>query len=276
MTTGDPFRRVRPGGPIRIPAAAQNVWNDMAKAALLHRHDVRALPGGAVFPYDTLVRNDTGGDLPRFSIVALGAPITKPVDRIEGFTNRQAVIGTTPVAASRGRFAILQEPIREDAVGLALAVGMSIARVELPSPNNVDADWADVKPAATDVLLASGAGAARILWVEPFADREAGFESLPWCIVRLGAGGDPGMQFAVKVTEDGGVAGSVSTNCTWTYTVKDLRGRTLATAKSPLKLRNPDTPYMSTPADSIGTAYYDEAGVLQLLDANERFDLEEC
>lgn len=82
--------------------------------------------------------------------------------------------------------------------------------------------------------------------------------------------------FAVKVYKDGGASGSISTNCTWTYTVKTLSGRTLGTGKTPKARRFTLMIYPLVADGTIGTAYFDEAGVLQLLDANELPDIETC
>lgn len=87
----------------------------------------------------------------------------------------------------------------------------------------------------------------------------------------------PNQIFAVKVYIDGGSAGSGSTTCSFTYTVKNLAETvTLGTAKSPKVRRLVNVPYTTTPNGSIGSAYFDEAGALQLFDANETPDLESC
>ena len=63
--------------------------------------------------------------------------------------------------------------------------------------------------------------------------------------------------FAVKVTKDGGVAGDDATDCTWTYTVKDLFGNTLGTAVAPERARYSHVAYTYAPNDSYGLACYD-------------------
>jgi hypothetical protein len=44
---------------------------------------------------------------------------------------------------------------------------------------------------------------------------------------------DASLPTLVKVTKDGGVSGDAATECTWTYTVKDLAGNTLGTTMTP-------------------------------------------
>lgn len=58
----------------------------------------------------------------------------------------------------------------------------------------------------------------------------------------------------VTVEKDGGVAGSASTNCTWTYTIKDLAGTELDTLLSPHRPRYANTIYTQAPDDSYGLA----------------------
>lgn len=78
--------------------------------------------------------------------------------------------------------------------------------------------------------------------------------------------------FAVQVTKTAGVAGNSTTLCTYVYTVKDVSGTTeLGTSKVPKKWRNTDAKrkMLFPVAGSIGLAYYDESGTIQLFDANE-------
>lgn len=277
MTTGgDPFRPVRAGEPLVIGATAWNAAMLAGKAELRRRAALAASTlDPRLEPDLVLVRNDTGDDLDGFSVVGLGDPVTKAAARLAQFKGRGAIAGAVPTLASRGRFAVLQEPIRDGAVGLALVSGVTVGRVFVSTLTEVDGDHADVADGETGFLAACGSGAARILWMEPLADREEGFEDKPWCILLLGRGGDPGAMFAVLVTIDGGDAGSEEANCSWTYTVTDLRGRLLGLAKSPYKRRLPQTPYTETPTDTVGQAFYDVLGVLQLYDANETPQVEE-
>ena len=68
----------------------------------------------------------------------------------------------------------------------------------------------------------------------------------------------------VKVTKDGGVAGSSAANCTFTYTVTDLTGTELGTLETPLVPRFPLTEYDEPTAESLGIAYYASDGALVL------------
>ena len=172
MVSGDPFRTVRSGEKLRIPAAAYNAFVAAAKSHQRGRTGSEAEDAGSRLGFDTLILNQTGKDLPRFGVVSLGAPVTSPALRPAGFRARQAMTGIDPASDHRGRFAIAQEPIRAGAIGRALSTGITIARVELLAPSSEDDDFADVKGGDSDVLLAAGSGSARILWIEPLGDRD--------------------------------------------------------------------------------------------------------
>lgn len=86
----------------------------------------------------------------------------------------------------------------------------------------------------------------------------------------------PQILFAVRVTIDGGAAGSASTTCSWTYTVTMDSGYLLGEEMAPAKCRLPDVPYAATPAGSWGAGFFDKNGEFTLWDANECPLVEEC
>ena len=80
--------------------------------------------------------------------------------------------------------------------------------------------------------------------------------------------------FAVEVTKTSGSAGDKTTQCSFVYTVKTLGGS--GTGMTPKKKR-PSVGKMGAPAAaSIGLAYYDEDGDVQLFDANETLAPQVC
>lgn len=82
-----------------------------------------------------------------------------------------------------------------------------------------------------------------------------------------------GALFTVMVEEDGGSAGSATTQCSFTYTVTDLDGNELGTEMTPKKKR-PDFGEMEA-GDTYGTGFYED-GVFKLYDANEVEEVELC
>jgi len=83
------------------------------------------------------------------------------------------------------------------------------------------------------------------------------------------AGGDIVMPdaFPVTVTKDGGVAGSYSASCTFTYTIKNLSGVTIATGLTPNIPRFTNVEYAQPSANSPGMAYFTGAGAIALYSA---------
>lgn len=86
----------------------------------------------------------------------------------------------------------------------------------------------------------------------------------------------PSPIFAVRVYIDGGAAGSASSACTWTYRITTMSGRDLGTGLSPIKRRYSPAIYSVTPDGTVGTAFFDDKGDLQLYDANELLATVDC
>ncbi len=81
--------------------------------------------------------------------------------------------------------------------------------------------------------------------------------------------------FPVRVTKTGGVTGSKTVQCSWTYTVESLSGQELGTVMTPLR-RRPAKGAISNPAaDTIAIGCYVN-GEFQLYDANEVYEIEVC
>jgi hypothetical protein len=164
----DPFRKVRTGDPLRIPAAAYNAFIDAAHLARRIDPDaLRAPPLTAAQEHLVLVRNDSGEDLPRFGILGIARPIVEPgtEGNEDEFKRRAAVIGAAITATDEyvGRFVVAREPIASGRIGLAVVRGVTAAMVNVTDNEH---GHADTYP--NEQLLRSGfTGAARILWKEP-------------------------------------------------------------------------------------------------------------
>jgi hypothetical protein len=179
---GDALKKVRSGQELAIPARAYNAFVD---AALAHREGGSSLrsrpPHGRASRADhaatILVRNDSGGDIPRFGVLGLDGPIIEPGDNLASFQNQPAFSGSTPAAGTHeGRFALVQQPLASGAIGPAIVDGLSVARVNVADASHTYADIADGD--ATQ-LLSSAAGSARILWAAPGTGTQ-------WALVSLG------------------------------------------------------------------------------------------
>jgi hypothetical protein len=84
---------------------------------------------------------------------------------------------------------------------------------------------------------------------------------------------EPPAMMPVKVTVDGGTAGSDSTTCSFTYTVASLAGSQLGTAKTPLRHRYTNVEHNEPAAASYGQAFYDGT-TLVLVEAYEEYPLD--
>ncbi len=83
--------------------------------------------------------------------------------------------------------------------------------------------------------------------------------------------------FEVKVTNDGGSAGSAMSDCSYTYTVtNDAADFIYGTGLTPKKRRFSNVPYTATPAGSEGLGYYNASNIFALFDANELPEIEVC
>jgi len=259
---GDALKKAQPSKPLRIPARAYNAFIDAARDHQARQQNVDGAPAAELRPGGIVpVKNASGADRERFDIVGIDAPIFTPGDNEDSFKNHVALKGILPTEADHaGRFAILLEPLRTGAIGLACVQGICPVKV---SVDDEDHACADVNDGQAGSLKSGLGGAAFILWKESGTGEK-------WAVVKLGVPPDSlGDLFAVLVTKDGGVAGDAATDCTFTYTVKDLFGAELATALSPLRPRFANTEYVEPSADSPGIAWYDPQGDLRLLEAVE-------
>lgn len=213
MASTDPFSTVRTGEPFRPRAAA---WNKLVELA---RRDAqggtRATASGATLREDQSlirVRNSTGGLMPRWSVVGLGAPVFEPAhgtpDTIpQDYAENLALKGETPaVGTHEGRFAVLVEPLPDGAIGYAVASGMTAAIVNVGDSSH---KFAEIPASASPWLRSADAGGAQIIW------KEAGTGER-FAVLRIGAPSAPaGTTKLVRINSSSG-SGPI-----FSYTVVD-------------------------------------------------------
>ncbi len=183
--SGDAFKKAQPGQQMIIPARAYNAFVD---AAMAHQTNV-PVGGGGRMPRqhlgNVLILNKTGADLDEFSVVGLGSSIFEPTDTQKTATFKAQVgfEGETPATASHtGKFAIILEPIADDAIGIARLSGVCPVKIDI---TDTDHAYADIDNGDTGNLNSSETGAAQILWAESGTGEK-------WAIVRLGSPGGGG------------------------------------------------------------------------------------
>ena len=158
------LRRVEPTDPLRIPASDWNAAMRQVEASHGQRHGTARQPIDRDKDGDKcLVRNDTGRDLDRFSVVGLGAPIILPSANLPEFKRQVTFRGVVPTKSHLGRFAVLLAPCAVGAIAQAAVAGVTWVWLQIEDP----LDWcADVLPGSTDYLVTSSSGSAQVLWRE--------------------------------------------------------------------------------------------------------------
>ncbi|MFN9721233.1 MAG: hypothetical protein ACK58L_21255, partial [Planctomycetota bacterium] len=180
--TGDPFRRVQPGQPLQIPAAAYNAFLD-ASAAYQRNQQTGVRSGSAELRSSTLirVRNTSGRDLKQFEVLGIEAPIFDPQESLDAFRREVTFRGVVPDEQEHsGRFVVLQEPVRNNGVGLAVAVGLTIARLYDPE-DGPEGFYADVRQNIVTSVRRRTKTIAPIVW----ADDVLGEGDLRWVVIHL-------------------------------------------------------------------------------------------
>ena len=161
---GDQFRKVQPGDPLKIPAEAWNALVDLSQQQKNQRHDQLAEAEGTS-RQTTLakVRNQTGVDLDRFSIVALGTPIITPAANLREFKRQISFQGLVPSANTGPRFGVLLEPLKNNFIGTAAMGGCVITRVSVGTNAYT---CAETVAGQNGYLRSVPHGPASVLWIE--------------------------------------------------------------------------------------------------------------
>lgn len=160
-------------------------------------------------PY-ILVRNDTGADIDRASVLGLDGPIFTPLDSLDSFVNSVAFSGITPTTADhRGKFCVTLDPALSGMLARAYLVGVCPVQVDV---TDVGHQWADVTDGDYTQLTSGYDGQAKILWKEA-DDVYYGYTTgTQWALVRLGEVQSTSDWF--KLTS--GLSGATTTGGTWT------------------------------------------------------------
>lgn len=179
---GDPHKKVLPGQKLEVPAEAFNSFIEAARYVRARQHGTQSEAGAEVRQTGIVkVRNKTGADRDRFNVLALDKPIIGPTDNLEELKSKLNFDGIVPPDPVKpGRFAVLLEPLRQDAIGRGVVAGVTLVRLQV-DPDHLY-DYAEVEANSTSRLRNVPHGSARVLWVED------GNEAERWAIVRLDEG----------------------------------------------------------------------------------------
>lgn len=130
------------------------------------------------------IKNDTGNNLPRFSVVGIQEPLYSPRTKEDAFRQEYTLLGVTPETPTHNcKFAILAEPIPDGEIGFAWLDGIAPALLD---PSTVDeAVRADIIDGETS-QLGGGDSGVKIIWLD---DTDDNYDR--WALVHLGTCGDP-------------------------------------------------------------------------------------
>jgi hypothetical protein len=209
----DPFRHVQPGQKVDHSAVRENAMRDAGRAYRDALNRFGADAQSRYFGTDIIrVLNQSGTDLPRFSVVGLEEPIFVPdePDQLTAFLQEPTFRVSIPDADRHvGKFGILLEPARDGVAVKAWLSGVCICRVDMLVE---DDRFADITDGGTDYLTSGGSGAAQILWTQgdgPYYG--SGYETgEQWAIVRLGNTAEGGFRY-VRLPSGGIAAGASGT-----------------------------------------------------------------
>lgn len=211
------MRKVIRGDPLVIPAATFNTFIDAARdfqerQRSTQRDAVREQRDTGI----VLIRNESGADRERFDVLGIDGPIIRRIDNEDEFRQRVALRGVVPSSPHPGRFAILLEPAKDQAIVRACVDGVCQVRVRM---NREWHNYAVAKSNKASMLESAPSGRARMLWIEPIAERAD--PQIAWTVVQLGISA-PASLLPVRVSKVGGFAGDSNSPCAFIYDVWDF------------------------------------------------------
>lgn len=179
MPTGDHLRSVRPGDSFPRDQATINAWQRAARdrQGSERKQSCPPLQFAPDRPGVVRVKNNTGQHLDRFSVLGVSAPIYQPSEAPNEYFQRDWFTGMYPdVAAHVGSIVVLQEPLRDGAIGSAVYRGLTWVQVNAGSTTP---QYAAIEDGVCAYLKPVSFSANPIQWIE------AG-TGLKWAFVDLG------------------------------------------------------------------------------------------
>jgi hypothetical protein len=159
------MRKVQTGQPLKIGASTFNTFIDVAEAYQRNQFNVVNSPAAASGNSRNLilVQNKTGAALDRFAVVVIDAPVITPEDNLDHFKNTIAFEVVNPAGTYGERVAVLQEPLDDDAIGIACISGVTPCQVNKPA----DQDYTGVITTnGSNVFSAFYGGPNAVLWID--------------------------------------------------------------------------------------------------------------
>ena len=187
---GDDTKRLSPGERWQPVASVLNGYQEAADYVRNLKAGGGALPGvtSAFQPAVVQIKNTTGSDLPRFSVLGIDTPIFTPTENLEAFRSRPAFKGVVPTVADHTRkFVVTLRPLPDDALGPAVLVGACPVMLKMTSETDA---FATIDNGETRHLI-SGSEGAPILWADSEVNEDV--SGRRWGLVNLisASGGKP-------------------------------------------------------------------------------------
>ena len=196
-------RIVTPGDVLDgIPATSWNSWNDAAEFTRDYRN--RQISGALSMQRMNgvaRVKNSSGSDLSRFSVVAPSGIMVSQTDNANEFYEDPVLTVTTPAAADQLRgWGVLQEPIKSGSVGRCLFVGLTPVQIDVVDSGD---DYADIIASDNAKLQSGPFGGAAILY-------KASGTGTKWAYVVIGTPGTPLLLGKTNAAHNAGASGTIN------------------------------------------------------------------
>jgi hypothetical protein len=209
---GDAFRKVRPGDPVSISAAA---WNRVIdQVTTKPRFDSSTSPYPAI-NFQVRCRNSTSGDVARWGVLQITGVLETPTGATGGATGSMdagtmsflaypGIVGVTPTDTAGARYVVATQPIKAGEIGMAAIDGVVQVKLDVQSASD---NFATVKSGSVEQMKTASSGDASVLW------KETG-TGVKWGLVRIGAGSGGG----VKIGQITGTWAKGNSFTVWEYT----------------------------------------------------------
>jgi hypothetical protein len=179
----DPFRSYKTGDPHPRDTGTFNAFAFAARDARDRRNVVKSGELVQTRQADLVrIKNETGMNLLRGSVVGLSAPIFTPSQSLNAFLREVTFRGVVPTADHAGKFAILLEPAPPDRVVRGFVSGVCAVKVDVVDPTHT---CADVLAGDVTQLISQDGGTAQMLWKEGDST-DAYSTGEQWAYVRFG------------------------------------------------------------------------------------------
>lgn len=175
---GDPLRQLSPGDGLPSQAATYNAYAAAARDFQQRQRSTTLEPSSTILnPSVILVRNDSGKNLPQYSVLGLDGPLYDPAKNLARFKERIVFRGVSPTGRDKGKFCVILESCPKSNVVRAAVDGLVQVKVKSRCSNHQRLDVSS--GTHTSGLTEDDDGSATAVWRAPG-------KGLQWAIVRLG------------------------------------------------------------------------------------------